>query len=455
MKRDLASFLADFERGTAPGLLLLFGDDLQVQEACRAVLDQIVPADQRGFNLERFDGRSAPWDQIEASLMTPPFLPGKKLLWVDNAPYFFSREQKGELGEKILELWHDGKRDEAVKLLVDVLVLEGWTQEQWDRLEPTSAKALLALLDAEGGEAQEDAEALITYGKSRDIDFSKPKSAQGHRLVNLLDEGLPEWGFLLLTAVQVDRRTRLYKRFEETGAALYLDLERDRSGRISRESLLDFVTQRLRQSGKTVEPQAREMIIVRAGDDLRGLQQELDKLVLFVGAHPAIRAQDVEAIFVDQREGWIFDLTRAIGERDAASALSQLARLLSQGEHPLRLLGTVAAEMRRLLSARQLLETDLARSWKRGMSYPQFQQTVLKQGAPLLTRNPYMDYLFFQRADRFTLSDLRSYMEGLFDADFRLKSSGGQPRLVMEKLILDMCLGGQRSQKQTAARVSP
>lgn len=455
MKRDLTTLLTELKSAKAPRLLLLFGDDLQVQETSKAVLDLVVPEDQRGFNFERFDGRSAPWDQIEASLMTPPFLPGKKLLWVENAPYFFSREQKGELGEKILEIWRDGKRDEAVKLLIDLLVLEGWTQEQWDRLEPSSAKALLALLDADGGEAQEEVAALLSYGKSRDVDLLKRKGSQGHRLATLLDEGLPEWGFLLLTAVQVDRRTRLYKRFEEIGAVLYLGLERDRSGKISRESLLEFVNQRLGQSGKSVEPQAREMILTRAGDELRGLQQELDKLVLFVGERPAIRAGDVEMIFADQGEGWIFDLTRAIGERDAAGALSQLARLLAQGEHPLRLLGTIASEVRRLLSARQLLETDFARTWKRGMSYQQFQQTVLPQGAPLLTRNPYADYMCFQRAEQFSLADLRAYMEGIFDADFRLKSSGSQARLVLEKLLLGMCLGGPRAKQPSSARVGP
>ena len=129
-----------------------------------------------------------------------------------------------------------------------------------------------------------------------------------------------------------------------------------------------------------MEAQAREMILARAGDDLRGLQQELDKLVLFVGNRPAIRAADVEAIVADRGEGWIFDLTRAIGDRDAGAALAQLARLLAQGEHPLKILGTVAAEIRRLLSARQFLATDLAKAWKRGMSYPQFQQHVLKDG---------------------------------------------------------------------------
>ncbi len=453
VKRELSTFVSQLKSGKAPRLLLLFGDDLQVQETTKLVLDLLVPESQRDFNFERFDGRGAPWDQIEASLMTPPFLPGKKLLWVENAPYFFSREQKGEMGAKILELWRDGKKDDALKLMVDVLVFDGWTQEQWDRLESTSAKQLLVALDADAEEAQEEAEGMIAYGKSRDIDFGKRKGSQGNRLSHLIDEGLPEWSFLLLTAPQVDRRTRLYKRFEEIGAVIYLGLERDRTGRISRDDLLEFVNDRLRQSGKSVEPRAREMIGARAGDDLRGLGQELDKLVLYVGERPTVRAEDVEAIFADQGEGWIFDLTRAAGERDAIGALRQLARLLAEGEHPLRLLATIAAEVRRLLTARQLLETELARRWRRGMSYNQFQQTVLMENAALFTRNPYGEYLCLQRAEQFSLADLRSYMDAIFAADLKLKSSGGQPRLVLEKLLLAMCLGGSKSEPKSRARI--
>lgn len=443
MKRDLKAILADLSAGSGPQLLLLFGDDLQVDEACKAVLDQLVPPERRGFNFERFDGRTASWEQIETSLMTPPFFPGKKLLWVENAPYFFSREQKGELGERILELWRDGKRDGAAKLLIDLLVVEGWTQERWERLESSSPKPFLDLLDGEDADSQDTAQALLAYCKGSDFDLTKGKASEEHRLVALLDEQLPEWSFLLLTAVQVDRRTRLYKRFEEIGAALYLGLERDRSGKVSRDSLLEFVNQRIRQAGKTLDPQAREMVLARAGDDLRALQQEIEKLLLFVGERSAIHAEDVEAVVADRGEGWIFDLTRALGDRNAATALSQLARLLAQGEPPLKILGTLASETRRLLAARQLMATDLVTLWKRGMSYPQFQKTILKQGTPLITRNPYGDYMCFQRAERFSLADLRSHMEQLFAADFRLKSSGNQPRLVLERLILGMCLSSR------------
>ncbi len=448
MKRNLENIIADIKSNRAPQLLLLFGDDLQVDAACRTIVDQLVPQDQRGFNLERFDGRSVPWDQIEASLNTPPFFPGKKVIWVENVTYFTSQEQKGELGERVFQAWGEGKQDEAVRLLLDLLAVEGWTQEQWEQLQSASSLGpLIDLLEADGAEAREDTQALLAYCRYKGMDLNQRHGARGNRLAELLDDGLPPWDLLLMTAVQVDRRTRLYKRLEEMGAVLPLVIERDRSGRISRENLTEFISQRLRQAGKTIESQAREMILLRAGDELRGLREELEKLVLYVGERSTIRTQDVDLIFADRGEGWVFDLTRSIGERNALAALAHLARLLTQGEHPLKLLGTIAAEVRKLLAARQLLDGELRGRWKRGMSYQQFQQNVLTTGAPVLTRNPYGDYMCFQRADQFSLQELRAHLAGIHEADFRLKSAANNPRLVMEKLILSMCLGSRKGNR--------
>jgi DNA polymerase-3 subunit delta len=452
VQRDLKNILSDLETGKGPRLLLVFGDDLQMGEACKAILDRLVPVEQRAFNLERFDGRSAAWEQIESSLMTPPFFPGKKLLWVDSVPYFYAREQSGELGGRVLDFWRDGKRDDAAKLLLDLLVVEGWSQDQWNGLEGGAPREFFALLGADGDD-QEDAAALLAHCKGRPMDLTQRKGAEGNRIAALLEQGIPEWGFLLLTAVQVDRRTRLFKRFEELGAALHLALERDRSGKISRDGLMEFVLQRMRRAGKNLDAQAREMILSRAGDELRSFQQELDKLILFVGDRVTIGVEDAALMVADRGEGWIFDLTRALGERDAEAALGQLARLMAQGEHPLKILGTVASELRRLLVARQLLTGDLTKLWRRGMTYAQFQQTILRHGAsPLGGRNPYGDYMSFQRAERFSLAELSSFMQGLFEADLRLKSSASQPRLVLEKFFLEMCLDSSKRRFRRQSR---
>lgn len=438
MQRDLTAVIGDIRTGKGPPLLLVFGDDLQVQETCNTIIDLLIPEDQRSFNLERFDGRAVSWDRLEASLLTAPFFPGKKVLWVENVPYFFSREQKGELGEQVLRLWSEGRKDEASKLLLDLLAVEGWTQEQWEQLE--SLSPVVELLNLEGPDARNEAEALLSYCRSRGMNLNARKGAEDQRLGEWLERGWPDWSFILLTAVQVDRRTRLYKRLEEIGAAFHIGVERDRSGKINRETLAEFIIQRLHKAGKTLDFHARELILMRASDDLRMLSQELQKLVLYVGERTSIRAEDVTAIFTDEGANWIFDLTRAIADREAVVALAHLGRLIAQGEHPLKLLGMIAAEVRRLFSARQLIENELRGYWRRGMTYDQYQQNVIKQRVPMLTRNPYADYMCFQRADKFSISALRHHMDEIYAADLCLKSSGGNPRLIMERLILEMCL---------------
>ena len=442
MKRNLETVLAEIRKGQAPSLLLLHGDDYRVHSAGKAILDLLVPAEKRDFNLERFDGRSVSWDEIEAALRTPPLLSGTKTILVENAPYFVSRENKKELGEKVLQLWGEDKKDEAARLFLDLLILEGWSPERWERLEGSSSAAGIANLLGDGGkEARQEAEALLAFCRSRGMDLNQNRGGEGDRLMEFLENGLPPWALLLMTTPHVDRRTRLYKKVEEKGAALDLEPGREKGGRISREVLTEFLGQRLKEAGKKIEAQAREMIFARAGAELWAVHQELEKLFLYVGEEPWIRTMDVEEAFLDQGEGWVFDLTRALAVRDSVGALSHLARLLSQDRHPLALLGPITGEVRRLMAARQLMEGELCERWRAGMSYPQFQQSLVHDGAAPLPGNPYAVYMSFKSAENFTLKGLARYLNLLYQTDLRLKSSGHSPRIAMERLILEMCGG--------------
>ena len=439
MKQELEAVLAEIRKGEEPSLLLLHGDDYQVHAASKALLDLLVPPERRAFNLEQFDGRVAPWDEIEAALMTPPFLPGTKTVLVENAPYFLSREHKGEVGARVLQLWGEGKKDEAAKLFLDLLIVEGWTQERWERSQDSTSGAELAeLLGGDGRELKEEVEGLLLFCRNSGMELSQRRGGEGHRLMELLEQGLPPWDVLLITA-NVDRRTRLYKRFEEKGSVLDLSIGREKSGRMSREALAEFLDQRLKEGGKKIEAQAQGMILARAGAELWAVHQELEKLFLYVGEEPWIKVKDVEEVFLDQGEAWVFDLTKAIVERDSIEALGRLVRLMSQENHPLQLLGVIAGEVRRLLAARQLIDGELRQKWARGMTYPQFQKSVLQGGPPLVTRTPFGDYMAFQKADNFTTAKLLRYLEEVYQADIRLKSTGHPPRMVMERLILEMC----------------
>jgi len=439
MKRTLNDTLAAIRKGTGPRLILLHGDDFQVSEASRSLLDLWVPTDQRTLNLECFDGRSSPWDQIEAVLRTPPLFPGTKTVVIENAPYFLSRDRRGDLADKIRQLWGDDKKDEAARLLLDLMVLEGWTPNATDRTPAPLGTGHTPSSTAAGKGPSGEMDEILAYGLSRGMDPGKLGSGQNHGLPELIEEGLPPWICLLITTPHVDKRTRLYRRLDQEGAVLDLSLERERNGRIKREALAEFLDRLIRETGKTIEPRAKVLLLARAGDELWGIHHEMGKLFLYVGEQPRIREQDVEEVFSDEAGTWVFDLTAALAKRDTLPALGCLARLLSQGEPPLKILGTIASDVRKLLAARHFLEGEFRGKWKAGMTFQEFQRRVLSQGAPTITQNPYGDYMSFQRAGPFTSEQLLRYLHLLYETDIRLKSTGKPPRMAMERLILEMC----------------
>lgn len=267
----------------------------------------------------------------------------------------------------------------------------------------------------------------------------KLKAEEPDRIVQLLERGLPRGARLLLLAPQVDKRGRAYKQLGRQGCVLDLSVERDRSGRIRRESVAAFLDQHLRRARKRIEPEAREMVLSRCGNELWIVHQEIEKLILYAGDADTVVAADVEEIFMDQSESWVFDLTDALGQRDALRALAFLRRLLAGGDYPLMMLGAIASHVRRLQSARQLLDRELAAVWRRHMSYAEFQKQVPPDTEGLPTKSPYVNYLTLQRAEKFTLPELTTFLRLLRDTDARLKSSGHQPQAAMERLILEMC----------------
>ena len=434
MKLTVDSILTDIRKGVAHPLLLLHGDDFKVRSGAQALVDALVPEENRAFNLERFDGRSASWDQIEAALMTAPFFPGIKAVWVESAPYFASAENKGEIGERILGLWSDGKKDDAARALLELLSLEGWTGERLQRAEPRAEAAEVAAIIGDGG--RDIAEAILLHARAQNMEMRRGRG-ETDRLMNLLESGPPPWGVLLLTADHVDRRTRLYKRFADKGAALDLAVERDRTGKIDAGTLAQFLDRRVTEAGKGIEPRAREMMLARAGTQLWSFHQEVEKLILYVGAAPAIRAEDVDAVVIDQGEGWIFDLTDALTARNALAALAQVARLMSGGRHPLELVATIASSVRRLLIARQFIDQESRRA-KGRMSADELVRSMPEETTRMLS-NPKAAYHAVMKAQSFTTKKLARDLELVYETDFRLKSSNHSPRITMERLILGLC----------------
>jgi DNA polymerase-3 subunit delta len=120
----------------------------------------------------------------------------------------------------------------------------------------------------------------------------------------------------------------------------------------------------------------------------------------------------------------VFDLTLAIAEADRARALRILGRNLEAGEAPLRILGSLIWQYRRIWKARDLVEegrsdAELARA---------------------LAISPYRLRDLLAQARRFSTAHLRHAFDLLLKADSDLKGgSGGTAGRVLEGLLLELC----------------
>ena len=105
---------------------------------------------------------------------------------------------------------------------------------------------------------------------SRTLVPGNPKADEQGRILQLLERGLPDGPRLLLLAPHVDKRGRGYKKLSGQGCVVDLSVERDRSGRIRRESLAAFLDQHLRRARKKIDPRAREAVLARCGNEPLG-----------------------------------------------------------------------------------------------------------------------------------------------------------------------------------------
>lgn len=446
--KEAVQLLKEAKAGKVRSVYLFAGEPFDTRAVAQALIDELVPEARRSFNLETYDGRTSSISAVLDSLRTPGFFSGTKVIWVRESTLFLSGEKRGDLADSIFEDWEAGREAQAAEKLLTLVALAGWDQEQFADAA-FAAVSDTKLRDIFGGvldaQRRATADAVRAAALARDLRVSEYRDESG-MLLSLLDSGLPPDAVLLFTASAVDGRKKLVKRLQELGGFLSLAVERERSGALSHQAVQDLARQTAAAHGKRIEPAALEQITQRAGNDAAMLAGELEKLCLYAGDRNLIRADDVRAIFIDMAESWIFDFTAALAARRLAPALKVLIGLFDQGEPPLRLLAMIAREVRMLLIARECLESNLRGRWRRNLNYNAFQSQILPQIDDATKRafgnaHPFVLFRRFQDAANISAAILREALVRLSALDLQLKSSTGDPTMLLEAFVLEWCRG--------------
>jgi DNA polymerase-3 subunit delta len=152
----------------------------------------------------------------------------------------------------------------------------------------------------------------------------------------------------------------------------------------------EMVRRTVAEAGQQIEPAAAKLVAERAGVDIVRLRGDVERLMLYAVGKPKITLADTQEVVSAEAAQDDWAVTNAIQNRNAAEALRQLSLAMDAGAVPYMILGQLAWFVRD-----KLPNVDVRR--------------------------------------------VPAAVDALFRADLDLKSSGGDPRVLLERLVVSLC----------------
>jgi DNA polymerase-3 subunit delta len=131
---------------------------------------------------------------------------------------------------------------------------------------------------------------------------------------------------------------------------------------------------------KRLDRSAASLLVDLVGPEMGQLDQELTKLATAVGTNEVIATTDVDRLVGQSRTESTFKIFDAIAAGQPGEALAILDRVLTQGDEPLRILGALGLQLRRLAQASHLVQqgTPLGQAMNR-LAVPPFARQSFEQ----------------------------------------------------------------------------
>jgi DNA polymerase-3 subunit delta len=354
-----------------------------------------------------------------------------------------------------------GEDDFAVKQRAKQLYLQ-WTEELGgmdheiiDAAVSHSGEALKAL-----AKLREALQTLPFFGSGKAIWLKNCNFLSDERaatkdvtesLAALADE-LKEFAWqnvrLLISAGKVDKRKVFYKTLDKLGAVesfagWSVD---DRDWAAQAEA---WAHKALRARQKEISDEALAELINRVGPNARQLDNEVEKVALYVGDRKEIEFDDVATICTRNKTARAFALGDALGDRDLPRLLARLDEALWEvkldpQKSEIGLLYGLISKVRAML----LLKEMLREGWvKPDMDYNRFKSQLERVPASQLPEdrrfnplaiNPYVLYKALPQVRRYSETELIRAMDLLFQCNLRLVSSNLDESLVLQQTLVQI-----------------
>ena len=248
----------------------------------------------------------------------------------------------------------------------------------------------------------------------------------------------------LISAPEVDKRRSFYKSLAKRAELQVFDrLDATRSG--WEEEATEVARPRANKRKLQFDDDALELFVLLTGGDTRQIDNELDKIDIFLGDERTVNVDVVRELVPLSRAGVIFELGNALAERDLDLALRLVRRLLDQGESAIGiLLVAILPTVRNLLLAKDLMERHRL---PRSHAPFQFISTINRLPAEATqhlprkkdgTINAYALGIAAQNAHRFETKQLIDGMQACLEANLKLVTTQLDHELVLTEVVVKL-----------------
>jgi DNA polymerase-3 subunit delta len=231
---------------------------------------------------------------------------------------------------------------------------------------------------------------IVTVSQAEMLLVPKRESEAATRALDVLEAMLkvPEpHTTLVFVAGNIDKRGRMYKLLARQATVVECGTLEDAA------DAERWVRTRVAAAGAEIDPAAARRLAERAGTDVKRLRGEVDRLLLYAMGQARISVEDVREVAgpAELQDDWA--MTNAIEAGQGGEALRQLALMLDAGAPPEKVLGQLG--------------------WLVRTKFP-------AQGG-----------------------EVKPAVDALFRTDLALKRSAGDPRVLLERLVVELCDGAR------------
>jgi DNA polymerase-3 subunit delta len=276
--------------------------------------------------------------------------------------------------------------------------------------------------------------------------IGRSASVQGalEDLAGLIEEGLGSDVTLLISATETDKRRSFYKTLAKRAEVQVIDrLDSSRAG--WEEEATEIVRRRAKARKLQFDEEALDLFVLLTGGDTRQIENELEKIDLYLGRERRVTVDQVRELVPLSRAGVIFELGNALAACDLERALMLVKRLLDQGETAIGiLLVAILPTIRNLLLAKDLMERNRMPRPNAPFSFISALNRLPAEAAEHLPRkkdgsiNGYALGIAAQQAHRFQSKKLIEGLEACLEANLRLVSSQLDHELVLTEIVVKL-----------------